>query len=216
MAQQNVVLFYPRLGWMDTFILDLPLSLVYVGDTCRKNGIEVRMFDQRVEGKAWKDKFLKLVDENTILAGFSCMTGSPITHALEATRLIKNYSPINRKYATELMWDINPNLLHDCTKILLGEHDFTSFCKAKAEVRNKICTIHTAEWEDMGEKYIFRIRANRFLQHMVRYLVGTILEVARGRFEVGDFKDLVDNSHTIAIAVRAPAQGLFLKQVYYE
>ena len=51
------------------------------------------MFDQRVEGKAWKDKFLKLVDENTILAGFSCMTGSPITHALEATRLLKNYSP---------------------------------------------------------------------------------------------------------------------------
>ena len=54
MAQQNIVLFYPRLGWMDTFILDLPLSLVYVGDTCRKNGIEIRMFDQRVEGKTWK------------------------------------------------------------------------------------------------------------------------------------------------------------------
>ena len=44
MTQQNIVLFYPRLGWMDTFILDLPLSLVYVGDTCRKHGLEVRMF----------------------------------------------------------------------------------------------------------------------------------------------------------------------------
>jgi len=93
MAQQNIVLFYPRLGWMDTFILDLPLSLVYVGDTCRKNGIEIRMFDQRVEGKTWKDKFLKLVDDDTILVGFSCMTGSPITHALEATRLVKTHSP---------------------------------------------------------------------------------------------------------------------------
>ena len=91
MAQQNIVLFYPRLGWMDTFILDLPLSLVYVGNTCRKNGIEVRMFDQRVEGKSWKAKFLKLIDDDTILVGFSCMTGSPIIHALEATRCVKEH-----------------------------------------------------------------------------------------------------------------------------
>ena len=99
--------------------------------------------------------------------------------------IVKNYSPITRKYATELKWNINPDLLHECAKLLIGEHDFTSFCKATAEVDNKICTIYKAEWEDMGE-YIFRIRANRFLQHMVRYLVGTMLEVARGRFSIKD------------------------------
>ena len=84
-----------------------------------------------------------------------------------------------------------------------------------AEVENKICTIYKAEWEDM-EKYIFRIRANRFLQHMARYLIGTMLEVARGRYEVIDFIDLVNGSQTEAVVVRAPAQGLFLKKVYYE
>jgi len=130
--------------------------------------------------------------------------------------LVKSYSTITRKYAAELQWDINPNLLIDCANILQGENDFTSFCKATAEVENKICTIYKAEWEDMGEKYIFRIRANRFLQHMVRYLVGTMLEVARGRYEVRDFKDLMDGIQTEAVVVRAPAQGLFLKKVYYD
>ena len=130
--------------------------------------------------------------------------------------LVKYYSPITRKYAAELKLDFNQDLLNDCTEILLGEHDFTSFCKATAEVENKICTIYEAEWKDMGEKYIFSIRANRFLHHMVRYLVGTMLEVAQGRYKVGDFKDLVDGSQTESVVSRAPAHGLFLKKVYYE
>ena len=129
--------------------------------------------------------------------------------------LVKNYSPITRKYATELKWNINPDLLNECAKLLMGEHDFTAFCKATAEVENKICTIYKTEWEDM-EKNIFRIRANRFLQHMVRYLVGTMLEVARGRFSVKDFKDLLNGEQSEAMVVRAPAQGLFLKKVYYD
>ena len=99
---------------------------------------------------------------------------------------------------------------------MLGEHDFTSFCKATAEVENKICTIYEAEWKDMGKKYVFRIRANRFLHHMVRYLVGTMLEVVQGRYKVRDFKDLVDGSQTESVVSRAPAHGLFLKKVYYE
>ena len=130
--------------------------------------------------------------------------------------LMKNYSPITRKYAAELKWDINSTLLYDCAKILPGEHDFTSFCKATAEVENKICTIYLVEWKDMEEEYIFRIRANRFLQHMVRYLVGTMLEVARGRYLVKDFQNLIVKGKTKAVVVRAPSKGLFLKKVYYE
>ena len=130
--------------------------------------------------------------------------------------LMKNYSPITRKYTVGLKYDISQVLLNDCAEILLGEHDFTSFCKATAEAENKICTIYEAEWKDAEEKCIFRIRANRFLQHMVRFLVGTMLEVARGRYEVKDFKNLIDGNQTKAVVVRALAQGLFLKKVYYD
>ena len=53
------------------------------------------------------------------------------------------------------------------------------------------------------------------MQHMVRYLVGTMLEVARGWYASSDFESLLNNKQTKAVVVRAPAQGLFLKQVYY-
>ena len=51
---------------------------------------------------------------------------------------------------------------------------------------------------------------------MVRYLIGTMLEVSRGRYGVRDFKGLVAGNHTEAVVVKAPAQGLFLKKVYYD
>jgi tRNA pseudouridine38-40 synthase len=51
---------------------------------------------------------------------------------------------------------------------------------------------------------------------MVRYLVGTMLEVSRGRYTIRDFQNLIKNEKTKAVVVRAPAQGLFLKKVYYE
>ena len=131
-------------------------------------------------------------------------------------RLVKHFSPVTRNYTTPLKWEIHNKLLNECVELLPGEHDFTSFCKAKAEVQNKICIIYKAVWEDMGEKYVFKIRANRFLQHMVRYLVGTMLEVARGRYKGENFQNLVDNSQSEAVVVRAAAKGLFLKKVYYD
>ena len=131
-------------------------------------------------------------------------------------RYVKNFSPITRKYATELKWEINPNLLTQCANFLIGQHDFSCFCKSTAEVDNKICVIYEAKWEEQKKGFIFRIRSNRFLQHMVRYLVGTMVEVSRGRYKLKDFNDLIKCNKTDAIVVRAPAQGLFLKQVNYD
>ena len=131
-------------------------------------------------------------------------------------RLVKAFSPVTRNYTTALKWDIDKNLLNKCAELLSGKHDFTSFCKATAEVENKICTVFTSNWEESNEMLIFTIKANRFLQHMVRYLVGTMLEVARGRYTITDFQSLLHCDNPEAVIVRAPAQGLFLKKVYYE
>jgi len=130
--------------------------------------------------------------------------------------LVKKYSPITRNHAAELKWDINIDLLNECAETLKGEHDFTFFCKSTAEVENKTCHVHEAKWENKERKHVFTIRANRFLQHMVRYIVGTTLEVARGRYEVMDFKNILNGNQTKAKVVRAPAKGLFLKKVYYD
>ena len=73
-----------------------------------------------------------------------------------------------------------------------------------------------SNWNELDDKLIFNIKANRFLQHMVRYLTGTMLEVARGRYTLADFKSLLKNEKTEAVIVRAPARGLFLRKVYYD
>ena len=130
--------------------------------------------------------------------------------------MVKHFSPVTRKHTTLLKWKIDRKLLKNCADVLPGEHDFTSFCKVTAEVDHKQCIVHSAYWEETEEMLIFKIRANRFLQHMVRYFVGTMLEVARGRYTLRDFKNLLNNEETEAVVVRAPAQGLFLKQVIYD
>ena len=129
--------------------------------------------------------------------------------------IVKYFSPVTRNYTSPLKWKVDRKLLKECTDLLVGEHDFTSFCKSTAEVDNKLSIGHSVSWEESTERFIFKIRANRFLQHMVRYLVGTMLEVARGRYSLTDFKNLLDNEKTEAVVLRASAKGLFLKQVYY-
>ena len=130
-------------------------------------------------------------------------------------QIVKHFSPVTRNYTSTLKFKVDVEALNKCADILPGEHDFTSFCKATAEVDHKLCNVHSAKWEESEERLIFRVKANRFLQHMVRYLVGTMLEVARGRYTLKDFKNLLNNRQTKAVVVRAPAQGLFLKKVYY-
>ena len=131
-------------------------------------------------------------------------------------RFVKLFSPVTRNYTTHLKWEIDKNLLNECAELLPGKHDFTSFCKATAEVENKNCTVFDSNWDELDDKLIFNIKANRFLQHMVRYLTGTMLEVARGRYTLADFKSLLKNEKTEAVIVRAPARGLFLRKVYYD
>ena len=131
-------------------------------------------------------------------------------------RFIKLFSPVTRNYTTPLKWEIDKKLLNKCAELLPGKQDFTSFCKETAEVDNKICTVFNAYWDVSREMLIFKIKANRFLQHMVRYLTGTMMEVARGRYALSDFNSLLRNKKTKAVVVRAPAKGLFLNKVYYD
>ena len=129
--------------------------------------------------------------------------------------IVRLFSPIKRNYAVSLKHKIDFKLLVECSKILIGEYDFDSFCKSTSEVENKNCLVSYSTWEESSDMYIFKIKANRFLHHMVRYLVGTMLEVARGKYTIRDFKSLIANTNTTSIVLKAPAKGLFLKKIYY-
>lgn len=105
--------------------------------------------------------------------------------------------------------------LHQCAEMILGEHDFTSFSKANPDLNNRQCTINESQWQKVENTLIYRVSANRFLHHLVRNLVGTMTEVARGKLSSEEFRSLLENPVENANVYRAPAQGLILERVDY-
>ena len=122
---------------------------------------------------------------------------------------------LGRQYCWYAKSNFVPELLADCANSILGEHDFAGFSKANSEVDSTICNIQSASWEAEGKQLIFNIRGNRFLHHMVRFLVGTALEVAWGRYTVEQYNDQLTQGLGQLNPLRAPAAGLVLEQIEY-
>ena len=116
-------------------------------------------------------------------------------------------------------WTIsNPDnfYLKKLAKMIEGEHDFLSFCKYRKDVKNTKCNIYKSEWNFEGKMVIFNIIGNRFLHHMVRYIVGTMIAITEGKLSIEEFKILLEKPKKDVKVFRAPPQGLILEKVYYE
>ena len=130
-------------------------------------------------------------------------------------KISTEYSPIERDYYWTIQEEIDIQKLHDCAELIVGEHDFTQLSKKNDEIDNKICNIYLSEWDIFENKIHYKIIANRFLHHMVRYLVGTMIEVSKNRsFTTNDF-DLMLQGKDREQIFRAPSKGLYLKKIYY-
>lgn len=106
--------------------------------------------------------------------------------------------------------------IKECCELLKGEFDFSGFSKFNEDNYTTLCTILLAEIEERDEEIIFKIQANRFLRNMVRRLVGTMIEVGKGKMEVSDFNEVLNNPNSVKRTFTAPARGLVLAKVFYE
>lgn len=95
----DALLIYPKLGSMDSFIVDLPLSLIYAATESVKRGYDVRIVDLRVETGDWKNCLKGYLDEGATLAGISVMTGLPLKYARDISLFIKANYP-----ETSIVW----------------------------------------------------------------------------------------------------------------
>tara|TARA_Y100001960_G_scaffold321483_1_gene396339 strand:- start:169 stop:903 length:735 start_codon:yes stop_codon:yes gene_type:complete len=125
-------------------------------------------------------------------------------------------SPISQRYAWEITKPLSLEKLNDCAKLLIGDLDFTSFSKHIPEKKNQRCIVNQSQWIKSGTFVIFTIEANRFLQHLVRCLVGTMVLVATGQKTVEKFSEILEEKNFEAKVYRAPANGLFLQNVKYQ
>ncbi len=129
----------------------------------------------------------------------------------------RSRSPFQRPWCWALAADIDSTLLRRAADLLPGEHSFKAFAKAGQPERGELCTVHEARWEpweDLG--FSFQVTANRYLHHMVRYLVGTMVDIARERRPVDDLgRLLADPDDDLKTSPPAPPEGLFLHHVAY-
>ena len=131
-------------------------------------------------------------------------------------KIKKESSPFDYKYYWNYPYDYDINILNNCAKIVIEQNNFYNFCKPSPEIKNYNCTISYSQWKIENDILIYQINANRFLHHMVRMLVGTMLEVSRGKISKVDFLNLFNQNLNKNMILTAPSKGLYLFKVKYE
>lgn len=125
-------------------------------------------------------------------------------------------SPFRRAWCWPVEAPLDLARMQQATQPLVGDLSFKAFAKAGQEHRGDRCIVSAAEWVASGDDVLeFRITANRFLHHMVRYLVGTHVEIGMGRREPAEMAALLDPETTLVTSPPAPPDGLFLSRVEY-
>ena len=122
---------------------------------------------------------------------------------------------LDRNY-THQTSSLNLDLLNEASQLVIGEHDFTSFSKNNSDITNRKCIIFDSIWKANMSVLNYSISGNRFLHHMIRYLVGVMISVSENRSSLKHFKTLLHEPQKNVQIHRAPACGLQLLEVEYD
>ena len=135
----------------------------------------------------------------------------------EYTYFISHHKNPFRRHSAWLYYvPLDVDAMNQATSKLLNYSDFTSFAKLNSNNKTNICRIIDARWSVEEDGVLrFTIRADRFLRNMVRSIVGTLVDVGRGRYTVDEFCKIVEAKDLRLSSAGAPAQGLFLSDVVY-
>ena len=124
-------------------------------------------------------------------------------------------SPFHRNRAWHVHGRLDRASMEEAVGCLVGEHDFSSFRAAGCEAAHPIRRIYRASWEERDELLVFTVEATAFLRHMVRTIVGTVVEVGRGLRSPGAFHELLEARDRAKAGPTAPPHGLYLYEVKY-
>ena len=124
--------------------------------------------------------------------------------------------PFNRNYAWRVYQSLDFDKMNEAAKVLFEYTDFTSFSKLHTDVKTNNCRIMHARWEQIGEdEWVFTIQADRFLRNMVRAVVGTLVEVGRGKLTVEGFRKVIEEKNRCSAGTSVPGHALFLVDIGY-
>jgi len=125
-------------------------------------------------------------------------------------------SPFYLNRAWHVHYPLDLSAMGEAIRCLAGEHDFSSFRAAGCDAMHPVRTVYHVELGQRGETLVFTIEATAFLRHMVRNIVGTLIEVGRGLRTPHEFAELLDARDRTKAGPTAPAYGLYLMEVKYD
>jgi tRNA pseudouridine38-40 synthase len=122
---------------------------------------------------------------------------------------------VGRQYCWHCKYGLDLDKIRKATEYLIGAHVFTAFSKTIEGEIHYLCKVESAVWKATDDEIIFEICANRFLHNMVRIIVGTMVDVGRGKLTPVEIKNILESRDRDRAGSTAPPQGLFLVKVYY-
>ena len=156
------------------------------------------------------------------IAVYRVVPVKPEAHArFDATSRTYKYYVTTRKdpFNYDLVYRMNGKLdfeaMNEACKVLFDYIDFTSFSKLHTDVKTNNCRIYQAGWKQEGDVWVFTVQADRFLRNMVRAIVGTLLEVGRGKLTIDGFRKVIEAKDRCKAGGSVPGHALFLVNVTY-
>jgi len=125
-------------------------------------------------------------------------------------------SPLRARYVLHHPRRLDRDVLDAAAAAVVGQHRFTGFTPAKAQHAYFDRTIETSRWIERGDELVYQVRANSFLRHMVRVLVGSMLAAGRGECTLEEFVATIDGAPRDLAKTTAPAHGLCFVDVTWE
>ena len=211
-------------------VLRCPVSITGAGRT--DTGVNARrMFAHFDVGIPIKDPSRLLTSLNRMVGpGIAIQRLIPVEESSHA-----RFDALSRTYKYFVVFEKSPFLrstswyspvaldvikMNDAARILMDTKDFTSFAKLHGDSVTNICDVTQSRWEVYENIFgvpgiVFTITANRFLRNMVRAIVGTLVDVGRGKLTTQDFRDIISRQNRCAAGTSMPPQALFLWDVRY-
>lgn len=206
--------------------LKLKQTVSVIGCGRTDTGVNARNFYAHFESEPIDDLQQFVYQLNVFLPDdivvFRCWQVAPDMHArFNATSRTYHYyvtrrkNPFHTDDALYIYGDLDVDKMNEAAKLLFEYQDFTSFSKLHTQVKTNNCKIMEARWNEEGDLLVFRIKADRFLRNMVRAIVGTLLEVGKGKLSLDGFRAVIEQKDRCSAGTSMPAHALFLEDVTY-
>ena len=225
-VQPNAVSVQSTIEEALSTVLRENISIVGAGRT--DTGVNARQMYAHFDYDKEIPDFGKLINSLNRLVGkdiaiYDIIKVADDAHArFDATARTYKYFVTHQKspFLYPLSWHCPQSLdyekMNEACEVLKRHIDFTSFSKLHTDVKTNNCRIDYAHWQKEGEMMVFTITADRFLRNMVRAVVGTLVEVGRGKISVEEFEQIILKKDRCSAGTSMPPQALFLWKVNYD